>query len=101
MLVDLKKMQEVDYMDERTFLYSEELILAERLLEVGYRCACCTNTSIIHNHSKTVKKNIDKKRIYKVQMESFRYYLEKYRKYKTLKRNICCLFYYLKLRLLG
>lgn len=101
MLVDLKKMQEVDYMDERTFLYSEEIILAERLLKSGYKCACCTDTSIIHNHSTTVKKSIDKKKIYKIQMESFRYYLEKYRNYKNIKRNICCWFYYMKLRLLG
>ena len=101
MLVDLNKMHEVDYMDEHTFLYSEEIILAERLLDKRYKCACCTNTSIIHNHSTTVKKNIEKKKIYKIQMQSFIYYLKEYRKYNVIKKSICSWFYYLKLRLLG
>ena len=33
MMVDLDKMNEVDYFDEKTFLYCEEPILAERLLK--------------------------------------------------------------------
>ena len=91
----------VDYMDEYTFLYSEEIILAERFLNKGYKCACCLESRVVHNHSKTVKSEFDKKRIRKMQVESFEYYLRKYREYGKLKRTIGCWFYAAKLILLG
>lgn len=100
MLLNLEKMENVEYLDEGTFLYSEEIILAERLLQKGYRCACCVETKIIHNHSKTVKSNINAKKVRKIQRESFRYYLSKYRKYNPLAILISDMFYELKLRLL-
>lgn len=97
MMVDLKKMAKVDYMDEHTFLYVEEPILAERLLKKNYRCACCLETSIIHNHSVTVKKSFDKKKIRKMNNESFSYYLKEYRKFNKLQVYICCVFNNLKM----
>lgn len=98
-LVDLKKIQQVDFMDENTFLYCEEIILAERLLEKGYRCACC-KASVIHNHSKTVKSVFDKNKIIKMNNDSYRYYLKKYREFSTLKILLCTIFNYIKLRIL-
>lgn len=100
MMVDLEKMNAIDYMDEHTFLYIEEPILAERLLKKGYFCACCLTTDIIHNHSKTVKTVFDKRKIRKIQNESFRYYLKEYRKYSDLKIRICLAFNSLKMKLL-
>lgn len=101
MFLDLDKMADVDYMDEATFLYSEEIILAERLCRKGYKCACCCDSYVIHNHSKTVKSVFDKKRIRKMQVNSFAYYLKKYRGYGRLKNKIGCWFYTVKLILLG
>ena len=101
MVVDINKLNEVDFMDEHTFLYSEELILAERLLAKGYRCICCTDSQVIHNHSNTVKNNLQKKEIREIKKESFDYYLAKYRNYKFLGRKICAFFYTLKLMVTG
>lgn len=101
MMVDLEKMNEVDYFDENTFLYWEEPILAERLLSKGYLCACSVLTSIIHNHSKTVKSTFDINRIISINNKSFRYYLEKYRQYNGLEIEICCIFNILKLKILN
>ena len=101
MMVDLEKMDEVDYMDEHTFLYVEEPILAERLLKKKYRCACCFHTQIIHNHSTTVKSVFAKNKIRKMNNESFKYYLKKYRRFNSLQIEICCFFNYIKLILLG
>ena len=100
MMVDLSKMREVDYLDEYTFLYFEEVILAERLIKKDYKCACCLDCSVIHNHSKTVKSSIKRRQIAKIQLESFNYYLRKYRNFGVLKRFICRLFYKLKLCLM-
>ena len=96
MMVDLDKMEAIDYMDEHTFLYCEEFILAERLLKCGWKCACAINTSIIHNHSKTVKTTLGKWKMLSAQNKSFSYYLKEYREYGLLKRTVCIVFYMAK-----
>lgn len=96
MMVDLKKMNDVDYMDEHTFLYVEEPILAERLLAKGYKCACITNTSVIHNHSTTVKSNIQKKKVQKIKKESNTYYMKTYRGYGKISIALCNFFMILR-----
>lgn len=101
MILDLQKTFEVGFMDEETFLYCEELILAERFLAKGYRCACCIESSVIHNHSTTVKNSLDQRRINNIMCNSFSYYLRKYRGYNKFKVKICCFFYLLRLKILG
>ena len=96
MLVDLNKLNQVDYLDDSTILYYEEVILAERLINKGFRCACCTNTSIIHNHSTTVKSSFELNEIIKIKNKSFSYYLKEYRHYSNLKIKMCCAFNFLK-----
>lgn len=100
MLLDLKKTKEVDFMDENTFLYVEEPILAARLEKKGYKCACCLETDIIHNHSVTVKSTFQKRKIVKIHNKSYAYYLKEYRKYNLLQRSICLCFHWLKLMVL-
>lgn len=96
MLVDNKKLAQVGYMDEYTFLYCEEIILAERLLKNNYKCACCSSASVIHDHSYTVKKTLSKIKFVKSNLNSFKYYLREYRKYNWFSRFICSAFYALK-----
>ena len=65
-------MAEVDCMDERTFLYGEEDILSERLMQKNYRTYYKPTVSITHLGSASVKKSSpdSKKRMLKVQKES-------------------------------
>jgi GT2 family glycosyltransferase len=77
------------------------VILAERLLEWGYRCACCSNTRIVHNHSYTVRKTLSKLKYVKSNLRSFDYYLKQYRRLPTLSRLLCDAFYGLKVLLLS
>lgn len=100
MIIDLKKLNEVGYMDEYTFLYGEEPILAERFLKKGYKCACCIETSIIHNHSKTVKKYVDKYKLRKMCNKNLKYLLCNYRKYSRFAASICCFFNSVKMLIL-
>ena len=99
MLLDVRKVSDINLMDENTFLYSEEIILAERFLRKDFRCACCFETNVIHAHSTIVQKNIQKNKIKKIKLESFDYYLKEYRRFSKLKRGLCLLFYRLKLAL--
>lgn len=101
MLVDLKKICEIDYMDEHTFLYWEESILAERLLRKGYHCACCNTTRVIHNHSTTVKSIFRKNRIIKINSGSYKYYLKEYRGFNSVQVGLCLLFNAMKMQLLN
>lgn len=100
MMVDLVKLNEVGFLDENTFLYFEENILAEKLQYRNYACACCLSAGIVHNHSKTVKSNLDKKKIRKINNNSFVYYLKNYRSFNYLQIFICKLFNTVKLILL-
>lgn len=97
MLLDVIKVHEIDYLDEHTFLYVEEPILAERLLKKNYRCACYIEQQIVHNHSVTVKSTFQKKKIRKMNNESLKYYLTVYRGFGKLKAKICCIVNSLKL----
>lgn len=91
MLLRNKAMQEVDYMDERTFLYGEEEILAERLLEKGYVSYYLPNVSITHLESVSISQiSKDKKRFQLSEQEKSReLYLNEYRKFSKIKRLIC------------
>lgn len=100
MLMDLKKIEEAGDFDEHTFLYEEEMILAERLLKKNYLCALCLDGKIIHNHSTTTKKYFTKQKIHKMKQDNFGYYLREYRGFSRLKSVIANWFYGLKLFLL-
>ena len=97
MMVDLEKLNQVNYMDEHTFLYVEEPILAERLLKHDYLCACCLDAKIIHNHSTTVKSVFAKRNIRKINNDSFKYYLKEYRHFNSIQIFLCAFFNHLKM----
>lgn len=83
MLLNNNAMKDINFMDERTFLYCEEEILAERLTNLGYECWGCKDTSIVHNHSKTVYTVLRKKQIVQNTLDSYDIYLKEYRKIKN------------------
>ncbi|MGN0999419.1 MAG: glycosyltransferase family 2 protein [Faecousia sp.] len=100
MVLDVQKAAQADFLDEHTFLYYEEAILAERLLAKGFRCACCSETGVIHNHSYTVRKTLSKLNYIRNNLKSFCYYLKQYRHYRALTRLVCSGFCALKLLIL-
>lgn len=55
MLLKNEAMEKCDCMDERTFLYSEEDILAERLLKYGYYAYYEPKTKVKHNESSSMR----------------------------------------------
>jgi GT2 family glycosyltransferase len=97
MVLDLQKCSEVGFFDTHTFLYCEEPILAERLLNKGYRCACDISNKIVHNHSYTVHSSLDRQRVINTHLNSFMYYLTAYRKFFGFKLAVCMLFQKIKL----
>lgn len=90
MLLRNKAMAEVDCMDERTFLYCEEPILAERMLSKGYRSYYDAEVGITHLGGATIRKATKTKRS---QMEENRksldFYLKEYRGFSFPARWLC------------
>lgn len=73
-----KVLEDVDYFDENTFLYYEELILAKKLEKLDLQEAVDNNVVVIHNHSVTIDKNIARINKYKILKKSQRYYVKEY-----------------------
>lgn len=55
-MAKLNAMKEIDFFDERTFLYGEEAILAKKLQKAGYKEAVLMNRYVYHNHTEKDKK---------------------------------------------
>lgn len=91
MLLNNQIMEQIDCMDERTFLYCEEDILSERLLVNGYYCFYDSKVSVIHKGSESVKQMSKNRKATKIRetKRSFDLYLKEYRKYPWVARWLC------------
>ncbi len=65
-------------MDPNTFLYSEEMILSERLKRIGKRVYYFPEVSVVHEHGATTRKYYDKVRIRELRYRSEKYYYKTY-----------------------
>lgn len=91
MLLKNKVMATVDCMDERTFLYGEEDILAERMLAKGYISYYDADVSVTHKESTSMKqmsKNRKKLQIRETG-KSMELYLKEYRRFPVVARWAC------------
>lgn len=77
-IVDSEVLKQVDYFDENTFLYYEELIFSKRLEKIGKKLIVDNRVKVIHDHSVTIDKNIKRINKYKILKASQRYYVKHY-----------------------
>lgn len=91
MLLRNATMQQVDCMDERTFLFGEEEILAERMLKIQTFSYYCAEAEIVHMESSTIKnENVNVNKIKaKRTIESMDLYLKEYRGFSAFSRWLC------------
>lgn len=80
---------EVGNLDEHTFLYYEEPILAERLASRGYSCWLCGESCVVHNHAVTIRRELNKSAIIQRLCESYAYYLSAYRGFNRAQIALC------------
>ena len=95
MLLKNKAMAAVDCMDERTFLYGEEQILAERLTGKSYISFYDAGVSITHKESSTMKIVSKKSKALRIREseKSREIYLKEYRGFSAPARFICHVFW--------
>ena len=79
-IVDAKTLEEVNYFDENTFLYYEELILAKKIKSINKKELIDNKVRIIHDHSVTIDKSFKRVNKYRILKSSQRYYVKEYLK---------------------
>lgn len=75
-LIKSDVLEKINYLDENVFLYYEENILSSKLKKINQKIIVNNDVNIIHNHSVTIDKNLNKIKKYKIQKKS-QYYFEK------------------------
>ncbi len=73
-----KTLERINYLDENTFLYYEENILAKKIQQERLSLAVCNDILVIHNHSVSIDKNLKKIKKLKLQKESQYYFQTTY-----------------------
>lgn len=77
-LIKSKNLERIDFLDENTFLYYEENILAKKLKDKKLYLLVCNDVLIIHNHSISIDKNMKKIKKLKIQKQSQYYFQTTY-----------------------
>lgn len=73
-LIKSNVLEKINFLDENTFLYYEENILAKKMQEKKLDLLVCNDVLIIHNHSVSVDKNLKKINKLKIQKQSQYYF---------------------------
>lgn len=84
--ISSETLEKIDYLDENTFLYYEENILSKKLQKIGLSCIVSNHIIIIHNHSVTIDKNLNKLKKYKIQKESQYYFHTVYQQASMIEK---------------
>lgn len=93
-VLSCKAAKDINYLDERTFLFGEETILGWRLKNAGYKAAIVNETEVLHEQSTSINKSIKaKKRKDKMRLDSELIYLKHYLKCGMTKVGLYRLVY--------
>lgn len=78
-------LKEVGFLDENVFLFYEENILGVKLMKLGYKEGILTKYSYLHNHSVSIKKNLNIIKGHQIYLESMYYFENTYRKLNKIQ----------------
>lgn len=81
-IIPIKDYLDCGMMDSNTFLYSEEEILAERMININKRCYYLSSVKILHEHGFTTSKYLNHSDL--IGLKSKLYYFKKYKKISYL-----------------
>lgn len=87
-VVSSSMLERIGFFDENTFLYYEEQIFAQKVKNQGYEEVIDTQVQIIHDHSVTIDKNVNKIRKYRILKSSQKYFVKKYLKANILQNTL-------------
>ena len=73
-------LQDIDYFDENVFLYYEENIFGYKTKKLNKNIVINNNVDVVHDHAKTINKNLKRINKYKILKQSQYYYEKTYNK---------------------
>ncbi|WP_321479830.1 glycosyltransferase family 2 protein [uncultured Bacteroides sp.] len=88
-LVRASDFLEVDMFDEKTFLFGEEFILAERLKKKAKMIYYDSSTCVIHYHNQSIGKKFNSSQKLLLQFDSDSYYYRTYKNISLMSLFIC------------
>ena len=78
----------INMFDEHTFLFAEELIIAERLRNEGLKCYYLPKVNVLHHHSVTINKKLSNSNKLRLRYNSELYYFKTYIGISTIQRIV-------------
>lgn len=94
-IIDSNILKEINYLDENVFLYYEENILSKKIKKLNKKIVINKDVTIIHNHSVTIDKNINKIKKYKILKQSQFYFNKNYNDANILELILLKITYYI------
>ena len=88
MMLDTKKFEGIEYLDEKVWLSSEEAILSEKIKAKGGKIMFTPLTTLIHKKAASPRPKSDKVSILRNHYKQREYFYKTYKKYGPLKMNI-------------
>lgn len=77
-LIKSDTLKDINYLDENVFLYYEENILSKKIEKINKKIIVVNDVKIIHNHSVSIDKNVNRIKKLKLQKSSQRYFHKNY-----------------------
>ena len=96
-MIEGKTLKDINYFDDKTFLYYEEYILARKLEKINKKSVVDTEVFVSHIHNAVIGSNINKLRKYKIYKKSQLYYEKKYNRANFIEMFFFRLFYIINL----
>lgn len=90
--ITAKAFREIGGLDEKVFLYYEEMILGKRLQKAGYLTGVLTGQSYIHDHSVSIRRSMKNLRIWKNVLRSKYYYQKNYNNANVFQMGLLHIF---------
>ena len=85
MIFNFYKFEEIGQFDETTFLYGEEIIIAEKLKKYNYLTYYSSTHTLIHEQGGSTKKSVNELKKIKLMYDSEIYYYKEYREYSFIR----------------
>ncbi len=78
-LLSSETFEKIEFFDANVFLYAEEWILAKKITDLGYKCACDFKAKVLHKEATSTNKKGNAFKTYHLYLSEF-YYMKVYNK---------------------
>lgn len=87
-IINSDTLDEINYLDDNMFLYYEENVLSKKIKNINKKIVVSNDILIIHNHSVSINKNMDRIKKLKIQKSSQYYYHVHYNNIRPIMKFI-------------